>query len=187
MSHLFAGNSYNTKKLLHSIYEELSRAKGVPLRTFDDALQLRSYVTNERLDASTKVDEKQYFSLKYLFENLVKSTFGMMDMIAREMNNPFIKTDEVDLNHLLENSTLMQKKMNSILGKIQNICVMYESPTAELLSVVDVGITVIKGILDDNLFENGLDSINHLDLREWLAKHGANAKNFTVCFCKIPI
>ena len=102
----------------------------------------------------------------------------MMHMMAREMNN------EVDLNHLLENSTLLQKKMNSIQGKIQNISVMYESPTAELLSVVDVGITVIKGILDDNVSENGFDNINHLDLREWLAKHGANAKTLQSAFVK---
>ena len=119
MSHLFVGNYYNTKRLLRSVYEELNKPEGVPLRTFDDAFQLRSYVTNERLDASTQVDEQQCFCLKYLFENLVKSTFGMMDMMAREMNISFIKTDEVDLKHLLENSTLLQKKMNSIQGKIQ--------------------------------------------------------------------
>ncbi|BBM82066.1 NAD(P)-binding protein [Candidatus Uabimicrobium amorphum] len=32
---------------------------------------------------------------------------------------------------------------------------------------------VITGVVADNLIENGLASIDHLDLREWLHKHGA--------------
>ena len=184
MNHLFAGNSYNTKKLLHSVYEELNRAKGVPLRTFDDAFQLRSYITNKRLNASTQDDEQQCFSFNYLFENVVKATFRMINLIAKQMNNSIIMTDEVDLAHLLEKSTLLQEKINSIQVIIQGIFNMYKSPEADAISVLDVSVATIKGILDDNLSENGFDNINHLDLRAWLAKHGVNTKTLQSAFVK---
>ena len=52
------------------------------------------------------------------------------------------------------------------------------------MSVLDVAVTIIKGILDDNIIENGFDIINHLDLREWLATHGANPATLKSTFVK---
>ena len=39
-------------------------------------------------------------------------------------------------------------------------------------SHIDVLMTALIGILRDDVIWKGFDSINHLDLREWLAKHG---------------
>jgi uncharacterized protein with NAD-binding domain and iron-sulfur cluster len=39
--------------------------------------------------------------------------------------------------------------------------------------MADLGLSVIIGMLRDNLFQRGLSSIDHLDLREWLRLHGA--------------
>ena len=41
------------------------------------------------------------------------------------------------------------------------------------ISTVDIAVASLIGILDDGLLFDGFDSINHLDLAEWLAKHGA--------------
>ena len=39
--------------------------------------------------------------------------------------------------------------------------------------MVDLGLTVVIGMLQDDLFRHGIGSIDHLDLREWLRLHGA--------------
>ena len=44
----------------------------------------------------------------------------------------------------------------------------------EFLSIIDTTTTVVIGFMEDNLLERGLFSINHLDLRQWLKKHGAS-------------
>ena len=179
--HFFPGIYHNFKRLLRSVYKELDRPEGVPLRTFDDAFKLTSYITNKRLNASTDNPDhdRRCFSWKYLLEKLVKSTFSMADQMG-------IETGELDFDHLLDNPDLLQRKVNSIQEKIQNISANEKNSTRiELLSIVDVCVTSIKGILVDNLIENGFNSINHLDLREWLAKHGANAKTLKSGFVKI--
>jgi uncharacterized protein with NAD-binding domain and iron-sulfur cluster len=45
-----------------------------------------------------------------------------------------------------------------------------------LFICVDLGITVLKGMLEDGVFKQGFDAINDLDFKAWLTKHGANPK-----------
>ncbi len=44
---------------------------------------------------------------------------------------------------------------------------------------LDLGITVLIGILEDGVLEHGFDIINNIDFKNWLSKHGAN-QEFTV-------
>ena len=46
--------------------------------------------------------------------------------------------------------------------------------TQEFLSMIDTVATVIIGLMEDNLLEREMISINHLDLCQWLKKHGAS-------------
>jgi len=39
---------------------------------------------------------------------------------------------------------------------------------------VDLGVAILTGILEDDVFEHGFDVINDMDFRAWLRKHGAN-------------
>lgn len=39
---------------------------------------------------------------------------------------------------------------------------------------VDLGVTVLLGMAEDEVFEKGFDVINDIDFRDWLIKHGAN-------------
>ena len=50
--------------------------------------------------------------------------------------------------------------------------VLENRPLKELLCYIDVSITIFKGILEDNIPKIGLDSLIHMDFREWLTKHG---------------
>ncbi|NMH64622.1 NAD(P)-binding protein [Shewanella salipaludis] len=43
-----------------------------------------------------------------------------------------------------------------------------------LYIAVDLGLTILKGMFVDGVFEQGFDAINDYDYREWLARHGAN-------------
>lgn len=42
-----------------------------------------------------------------------------------------------------------------------------------LLSLVELGYYMLKGIIVDDVARKGFDQLDHLDLREWLASHGA--------------
>ena len=113
-------------------------------------------------------DDELCFSVKFLFQKLVRKTLLMIEMMAKHMNGSFNKTDGINVDQLLDDTDLWEK-MNTIQKLISVISTTEEnSSTRELLSAADIASTVIKGILDDNLLENGYDAINHLDLREWL-------------------
>lgn len=43
-----------------------------------------------------------------------------------------------------------------------------------LFICLDLGITVMKGMLEDGVFRHGFDVINNYDFREWLALHGGD-------------
>ena len=42
-----------------------------------------------------------------------------------------------------------------------------------LLSLIDLGFYMFKGIVTDDVLEKGFDHLDNMDLREWLASHGA--------------
>ena len=43
----------------------------------------------------------------------------------------------------------------------------------------DLGLTILIGLIEDDVFEHGFDVINNYDYKQWLRKHGAN-KKYTV-------
>ena len=48
-----------------------------------------------------------------------------------------------------------------------------------LFITIDLGLTVLSGMLEDKVFEQGFDVINDINFYDWLEKHGAN-KKYTV-------
>ena len=184
--HMFSSVYHNSKHLLRSVYKELNRPEGVPMKTFEEAFQLLSHTSFKELNVSLD-GEKQCFSLKYLVQKLVNTTFWMTEKMNENFNDiPPITINKVNLKHLTDNQELLQCQVTSIQDFIFKISTKTEKKTlqTEFLSVLDVAVTIIKGILDDKIIENGFDIINHLDLREWLAKHGANPATLKSTFVK---
>ena len=72
--HGIEGNYHNTKRLLHSLYTELNREE-VPQRTFDKAFVMKSFISGKKVSVSLD-KEQECFSLKHLFQKLVKGTFS---------------------------------------------------------------------------------------------------------------
>ncbi|MCU4677138.1 NAD(P)-binding protein [Catenovulum sp. 2E275] len=48
-----------------------------------------------------------------------------------------------------------------------------------LFIMADLGLTILIGMIEDGVLENGFNIINNYDYREWLIKHGAN-QTYTV-------
>jgi uncharacterized protein with NAD-binding domain and iron-sulfur cluster len=49
---------------------------------------------------------------------------------------------------------------------------------------LEIGSTVLKGLFADGVFRNGFDSINDVDLRAWLARHGGDPM---LCLDSTPV
>ena len=45
-----------------------------------------------------------------------------------------------------------------------------------LFIIIDLGLTIIIGMIEDDVFTKGFDVINNYDYKKWLIKHGANEK-----------
>ena len=92
--HVLPGIYHNTKRLLRSV----NRTEGVPFRTFEDAFKLKSYFSQENLQMSLD-EEQRCFSLNYLYEKLIKTTYWMVAMATKEMPNASVSADEFDNSH----------------------------------------------------------------------------------------
>ena len=59
--------SFNMVRVLRSVYEELDRPEGSPLRTFEEAFDPSSIFGNTQTDIDSQTDN-ECFSLNYLFK-----------------------------------------------------------------------------------------------------------------------
>ena len=184
--HGIEGNYHNTKILLRSLYTQLNREEEVPQRTFDEAFVM-SFISGKKVSASLD-KEQECFSLKHLFKTFVKGTFSMIEMMAKNMNvSTSVELGAVNLEILFHDHNLLQSTVNSIQERILKMHTrtqQMKSLETEQLSMVDIAVTVIKVILIDSLLEKGFNSINHLDLRQWLENHGASSKTLNSTFLK---
>ena len=166
----FPGSSYlETKRLLQSVYDELKRPEGAPLRTFEEAFKPIPFFAGTETDC--KVDTK-CFSADYLFEKLTGKFFWMTEKMIKELNISYIIMKE----HSNPNSSFLKSQAVSVQALLKSTFLASKRPlvTQEFLSMIDTAAAVIIGIMEDNLLERGMCSINHLDLRQWLKKHGAS-------------
>ena len=107
-------------------------------------------------------------------------------MMTREMIKQMTieKTEQWDEELLKKNSTLLKSKVKSVQKLLKFVFLTVEDMfmKKEQLSIIDSTATATIGILDDNLLETGLGSINHLDLCQWLKKHGASQSRIDSAF-----
>ena len=167
--HHFSSMYIETKRLLQSVYEELNRPEKAPLRTFKDAFVSIAMRTEQEKDCEVDIE---CFSLDYLFDKLTATLLWMTKKMTKEfqidytINEAHFKPDSIYLKFEITSVQALLKKM---FPTVEN-----NSLTQEYLSMMDTTAAVIIGFMEDNLLERGLFSINHLDLRQWLEKHGAS-------------
>ena len=164
---------FNIIRVLRSVYEELNKTEGAPLRTFEEAFISYSFVGNTPPDLDSQKDN-ECLSLNYLFKKLTETFVVMTRKMMKEMK--IEQTELWDEELLKMNSTYLKSKVKLVQKMLKFVFLTVEdnSMKKEQLSMIDSAAAVIIGILDDKLLETGLIAINHLDLRQWLRKHGAS-------------
>jgi len=68
------------------------------------------------------------------------------------------------------------KKLKNLLPVILDPILNNLPGVRHLFIIVDLGLTIIIGMIEDDIFTKGFDVINNYDYKEWLIKHGANKK-----------
>ena len=76
--------SFNLVRVLRSVYEELNRTEGAPLRTFEEAFILHSSIGNTHPDLDSQTD-RECFSLNYLFKKLRETFLKITRKMMKEM------------------------------------------------------------------------------------------------------
>ena len=95
----------------------------------------------------------------------IGTVHSMDDALKKEL------LDAVDaIGHFLERLTGALE--SNFAEKIENLFGV-EPTVHRWLSLIDLGFYMFKGIVIDDCFEKGFEQLDHLDLREWLAGHGA--------------
>ena len=96
----------------------------------------------------------------------------MTENMIKELNIDYIVKKE----HFNPNSSFLKSQAVSVQALVKSTFFMSKTPlvTQEFLSMIDTAAAVIIGFTEDNLLEREMISINHLDLRQWLKKHGAS-------------
>ena len=76
--------SFNMVRVLRSVYEELDRTEGSPLRTFEETFVSSSIFGNTQTDLDSQTD-KECFSLNYLFKKLTEAFLMLTRKMIKQM------------------------------------------------------------------------------------------------------
>ena len=148
---------------------------------FEEAFKLVSLYSYTPVDVP-HVDE-ECFSLDYILKKILKRIVQVINIFSEDIK---IAPPEV-INGFSDDFLLNTSEINSIKAWIEHVEEKNGNKTnqMELLSILDISIVIYKGILDDNVLENGLNSLNQMDFREWLRKHGATKNALESNFLKM--
>ena len=158
-SHLLVGSHFMLKTLMKSVYEELNRPEGVPLRTFEEAFKPKSLFTEREPDCEVDI---KCFSADYLFEKLTGSFLWMTEKMIQELQINYT----INKEHFNSNSIFLKSQAASVQALVKStfLTLKRNSMKQEFLSVIDTTATVIIGFIEEDLIERGFYTINDLDL-----------------------
>ena len=77
-------------------------------------------------------------------------------------------------------AALIDKLLQLLWSKVMDN-VEKDEPLMKLFIMMDMGLTTLRGMLQDHVIRDGFDVINNIDFRDWLTKHGA--QQITVQSC----
>ena len=167
--HHFPATYIQTKSLLRSVYHELNRPEGSPIRTFEDAFTSKSFWTGQEKGCEA---DRECLSMSYLFGKLTETFIWLTKKMIRELEIDYT----INEKHFKTDSIYLKFEVASVQTLLKKIFPTVESNSLreEFLSMIDTVASIIIGFMEDNLLETGLSTINHIDLRQWLKKHGAS-------------
>ena len=200
--HGFLGSYYNALPLMAQVYAELGRRPGQPLATFEEAFLPENFVlmwewrnrglqrwtqtfpTNDRdpkdgtgFVAMDEILKEVFAFLSHLFGGhepalgaksaLVGQARGLFAKAADHLSAGAAVGPEHPLLGLIEDG--WKALGGLILGLIED-----DDDLRHLFIVADYILTLVRGLIADDIAEKGFDSIDEQNWSDWLTAHGAH-------------
>ena len=105
---------------------------------------------------------------KFIFRT-VKRILNRIEKILLKKDTETLTAGHVHHGEIID---LFEKLGRRIYWEIGHLMAKHWE-TKKFFILFDVGLTCLKGLIKDNVLAQGLNSINNVDFREWLIKHGA--------------
>ncbi|MEM7336781.1 MAG: NAD(P)-binding protein [Chloroflexota bacterium] len=155
--------------------------EGGELLSLQDYLSVATQFVNEILREGLYNREKGFTRYGCLGAILVVFAIGLELSFLKLLLNIVHVFSKVDhwlhrIFHLPFRHRVISKTLSHIIKRLRQRLedtLEEDTDTRRLFVSVDFAIANIRGAIEDNLIENGFDSIDHMEYRDWLKKHGA--------------
>lgn len=104
--------------------------------------------------------------------NLVENGIGLISLVDQWLDVPDKVLAQEDQSEFAESLLRVKRWLDNLVDDLLED----NDEIRRLFILIDLGVTALRGMHTDQLFDKGFDSINHLDFRDWLQRHGANEK-----------
>jgi uncharacterized protein with NAD-binding domain and iron-sulfur cluster len=190
--HGFLGSYYNALKMMADCYAELGRAPGTPLATFEEAFVPTSYAVNwEFVDGkycswplilpTNELDPANHDAipdmrawLRKMIEN-AGAKFGDKHKVFRFIALRVLKFLERTIQDLEQARRSWGFRIVNWLvlwiGRVLEGFIARRSELRRLFVLVDFHVTLLRGILDDEVFRKGFDAFDDENFTDWLRRH----------------
>ncbi|MEP4212612.1 MAG: NAD(P)-binding protein [Parasphingorhabdus sp.] len=142
------------------ILTQLTRWLGVEVAKLEN---LGEHISLSRSKASEEPENIQ-FSDSLMLEEIAKT----MNLVADKLEGLSARSmsDEV-IGEIIEILDVLNHRIRRLDWPVKN---------ADLLGLLNLLVTIVRGALKDRVWDQGYDTINDLELREWLVKHKASER-----------
>lgn len=203
--HVWFGFYGNAFMLMKAAYAELARPAGTPLASWRDAFAPHEYsVMAEQVGAEWRFWHE-------LFPIMPGEPGPGTPVTLWELGQALLRWISRRLNRMRADAGLLARADLALLAQVRampadprthaphahlDLAYQLESLRASLRAVPDaddvrhlrialeIATTVLKGMFADGVFREGLDAINGVDLRTWLASHGGDPE---LCLASAPV
>jgi uncharacterized protein with NAD-binding domain and iron-sulfur cluster len=193
--HIWFGHYANAFALMRAVYAELARPAQAPLPAWEAAFRPQDYIAL----AEQRGDGWQPWNL-VLPQRPGQPGTGSEPVtpwaLAREVIRwlPRWQTDlAASALSVLADSLPDDAREHTAAGRAAlaaaieglggSVATLDAKPEHELVGL-NIGYTVLRGMLADGVLTQGFDAINHEDLRAWLRRHGGDAR---LCVDSTPV
>jgi uncharacterized protein with NAD-binding domain and iron-sulfur cluster len=199
--HIWFGHYANAFALMRSVYAELARAPQAPLATWDAAFRPQDYIALAEQagnrwqpwnlvlprrpgEPGTGSDPVTPWALareviRWLPRWQTSLTATALEQLAARLPDDartHTAADRAALGDAIE-------RLGMTIESLQGAAIDGTGLRHALVGL-NIGYTVLRGMLADGVFTLGFDAINHEDLRAWLRRHGGDPQ---LCVESAPV
>lgn len=210
--HIWFGFYANAFAMMRDVYKELNRPPGAPLGTWDAAFRPQDYVALAEPAGSgwqawnlvlpqrpgepgTGSDPVTPWALALQAIRWIRHWHSAVRTLAP----PGPEDDAFDTLLALANGLPIDARSHTahdqaaLARAVERVARLLRShailsidggETRRLMVALNIGATVLKGMLADGVFSKGFNAINDEDLRAWLARHGGDP---VLCVNSTPV